>query len=418
MPRKQKQASSIDITDKTNKYIHAASYAYFYIETNAIEVSETGSIKFGSRWSNPSIVYDKLITDYACDYSVLRHQLGKRNPYTKFTTSELMGGFKQAVEDKRQEAIDAVVDNLTAPPADPEAATKWVHATIIDPTPADVAVFKHWIWQVKRKLVQKPVKFHMMLNIRGDQGKGKTLSTNKLLSPLRELKAQRNIKELCDERNSYILGRLAVILIEELAGASAAEIEGFKAMITGEQIQSRILGTNSHQDNPQNVTLISTANTSVGEVISDATGMRRFYEVEFRRDEQKCWDEMNAIDVVDVWRSVDHNQDEAYILPFAAEIRAKQNLMVRESSLELFLANNPIKFVDEPAGMRQIDFLSDVKEFIESLQRTSYSTHQKIHQELRRLTNNQLKVFKKDRVNHYNFIYDTKSTIVNKPPLA
>lgn len=411
-----------DLNHPTNKFLNAAAFCLEFLRINKIPVSADGKFVAQSKWSGPGIMLDKLITDYDSAFTLAKWnhnvKVDGAFKYNKFNKEVLQAGLSQAIETARLRALKKIVDELNGPPLDPNAAANWAMAAFDDCQLHDIAVFKHFLWQVKRKLNELPVTYHLMLNITGKQGVGKTAAVSRLLAPLGTLVQKRKLKELSDDRSSYLMGRIAVVLCEELAGGSNADIESLKAMITAEDMSSRRLGTNSDVTNAQNVTLISTANISVSEVIADSTGMRRFYEVKFNESKEPCWAALKAVDIMDVWRSIDHTIDTPYTLEYKDIIETKQNALVRPDILELFLDNHAISFTESPRGTKQLDVFTQIKEFSDSVQRSSFSSASKMHQSLHRIMGHKLHTFKKDRVNHYNFVIDETVKFTSKPALA
>ncbi len=407
-----------NLLDPSNRFLNATAFCLEFIRLNKVQITADGKFRPNSKWAAPGILLDKLVTDYDSAFTMakLTHNSKLEGPFkwNKFSREVLQAGLSQAIEAARTVVFKNLVDELNQPPSDPLSADKWALAAFDNCQPHDIAAFKHFLWQVKRKLNELPVTYHLMLNITGPQGGGKTSAVSTLLSPLGSLVQKRKLKELSDDRSAYLMGRIAVVLCEELAGGSNADIESLKALITAEDMSSRRLGTNSDVTNAQNVTLISTANISVAEVIADSTGMRRFYEVNFSKAYEACWAELAKLDTLDIWRSVDHNH-EPYTLAFKDVILSKQLALVRPDLIEMWLDNIQLTFTDGTTGTPQKTVLEDIKNFSDAVQRSSYSSASKLHQSLSRILGSKLKTFKKDRINHYNFTISEISLTMKGP---
>lgn len=400
----------VTMDQATSIYFNAQDYVRHFMDQHGVKVSATGDLMVTSKWHTADKLFNELICQYGASYSLLKASLRQCKqfcPYNKFSKEELSSGFSLVISEKRLEALDAIRQTLLGPPSN--YMEEWVKATVHNATEVDVAIYKHFVWQVKRKLFELPVSYHMMINILGPQGIGKSASTNKFLSPLRELVTERRLSELADERNSYLLGMVGVVLIEELAGANRTDIDHLKGLMSRDKLQSRVLGHNRHLNTYQNATLISTSNQTISEVVSDSTGMRRFYEVEFRRDKEKCWDELNQIDLLKIWQSVDHTA-EPYVLPYLPQISKKQDQYVRKSLLQLFLENYSYEITDG-AGVRQADFWEQVKDFSDMNQKGYSFDSSKSHHELRRLIGPGLRSTKVGSSMHYNLSIPKQQSI-------
>ena len=79
----------------------------------------------------------------------------------------------------------------------------------------DIAVMKHWIWQVRRNLFALPIEHHLMPIFTGHPGSGKNTAITKFLKPIEELRALRDAI-LQDERQSSVLARSYVIFFDEI----------------------------------------------------------------------------------------------------------------------------------------------------------------------------------------------------------
>lgn len=394
----------------TDIYFNAQDYVHHFMDQHGVEVSATGDLVATSKWHTADKLFNELICQYGASFTLLKASYRQTKtffPYNKFSKDELSSGFSLEVSARRLQALDIIRQNLVGTPSN--MVEDWVRATISNPSPVDVAVYQHFIWQVKRKLFELPVSYHMMINILGPQGVGKSASTTKFLSPLKELVTERRLSELSDERNAYLLGMVGVVLLEELAGANRTDIDSLKALMSRDKIQSRVLGHNRHLNTYQNATLISTSNQTISEVVADSTGMRRFYEVVFREDKENCWAALNAIDPLELWRSVDHTAP-PYVLPFLDQIIDKQNNYVRKSLLQLFLESFNYQLV-EGAGVKKSDFWEQVKDFSDSNQKGFSFDSSKSHHELRRLFGSKLETVKVGNSAHYNLAIPQQSSL-------
>lgn len=193
-----------------------------------------------------------------------------------------------------------------------------------------IAVLKKFVWQVKRKLTQKPVTNHLMPVLLGAQGGGKSTLVESFYSPLKELAKDSNFSQIQDDRIIDIWHHY-IIFMDEMGGASKSEIDLIKNIITTDTLERRPMGQNGLDTIRQCATFIGCSNRELSQLITDTTGIRRFIGLRFSNN--PCWDTVNQTDYLQLWRSVDVTQADPTI-PFMAEIKALQEGARRKSSVE------------------------------------------------------------------------------------
>lgn len=229
----------------------------------------------------------------------------------------------------------------------------------------DVSVFRHFIWQIKRKLNNLPVEHHMMPVVVGEQGIGKSEAIRKLLEPLGGLVATPpDFNALNDERNSYYFVNYAALFFDEMAKASKADINVVKKNISSTHVMFRQMYTNQLDRRKNMATFLGCANNSVADTINDPTGMRRFWEINARKKDEQwhetsndVWRQINALDYFAMWRSVDETAPSP-ILSVLREIHSYQEKELRyRDSVEEFL---------EQEGWIKLPKDSNEKDWVES----------------------------------------------------
>lgn len=201
-------------------------------------------------------------------------------------------------------------------------AEEFVEALTGVKDPKTLAVIKHFIWQVKRKLFGKSVAWHMMPVLYGKSGSGKTQAIRSLLSPIQDLSLETDFESASDTRCDHNFEVYFVFFIDELARTARADFAAIKRKMTSEVVEYRILGLNSNNRIQNNVTWIGTSNVPINDVIKDCTSVRRFYQIETL---DKCdWDQINSIDYLKLWKSVDENEDTPPIQGILAELTQEQ----------------------------------------------------------------------------------------------
>lgn len=331
------------------------------IDFNALEAI----LNIGTRLTQDDIIM-RLYSDYTKAYIGYKMGNPQGHKAPKFKKNDLAEAFR-LIGSKTAEQKFEDLKNRLAFRADivGDPVARWVQKTVKSATDMDVAAYKHFIWQVKRKMNGLPIEYEMMLNIKGAQGAGKTYSTRRLCSPLKELVTERRLSELLDERNYYSLSKTYINIFEELAGASKTDIDSLKSLMSKREMTWRILSQNAHSFGHQNCTFISTANLSVAEAFYDPSGMRRFYEVEFMDADSIDRDYINNCNVEEIWQSVDHTA--AYPLAaFKAELADKQEGLRQKNSVELYIENNPHEITDT-FNVKAMNFYSSYKQFCDQM---------------------------------------------------
>ena len=200
----------------------------------------------------------------------------------------------------------------------------------------DLAVFRHWLWLVKRKLWGKPVTDHVMMILDGRQRSGKSTAINMLLEPVRDVTAMpEGFSYLADERASFRLAEAFIHFIDEMEKASRTDVEAIKNKITSQRIEYRKLGTNSRIVAPNNAVFIGATNRPLDEQIHDPTGMRRFWVM--KTPARMDWPVLNAFPWLRLWQSIDENGPSPIDGKWD-QVSARQEQWRAKDSVEEFLA--------------------------------------------------------------------------------
>jgi len=210
------------------------------------------------------------------------------------------------------------------------------------PKELDVAVFRHMLWQIKRKLLESSSTFEMFLNITGPQGVGKTYAMRKLLGFLGDCYGEVPLTTILDSRASFMHRFLYANMCEELQGADRADVERLKGVITSHDLSYRVLGTNKMATVKQNTTFFGTSNKSVFDSFRDSTGMRRFYELHVPAPIKRPG--LAAVDIQAVWNGIDASQSEPiYINAYKDQLEQSQQQQLYMSSFQEWQADHQVK---------------------------------------------------------------------------
>jgi curved DNA-binding protein CbpA len=222
------------------------------------------------------------------------------------------------------------------------------HVFMDDPLLA-AAVLQHFIWQVKQKLLGRPVLDHLMpVVFSPEQGSGKTTFVLRFLSPLKELAAGPVLlSDFIDKRSGDIY-RFLALFIDDVERIDPRLVPVLKSLVTSEGIRRRRLGTSMSTTIRQLTTLIGTANVAIDELVPDETGHRRFAMLTFRNGavatggDPLVWETVDAVDYDLLWWSVDAFGPSP-IRPYLADLRRLQAESRRRSDLHVWLANLDVR---------------------------------------------------------------------------
>ena len=232
----------------------------------------------------------------------------------------------------------------------------------------DVAVLKHFGWQVKRKLNDLPVDHHMMPVIVGQQGIGKSVAISKFLKPISEfVGTPPDLPTLSDSRCSPFLFKYYVLFFDEMARAQKADINKLKNIISSDSIEYRPLYSNALDERKNTATFLGCSNNGVAETINDTTGVRRFWEIKTRErgenwDEtsKTIWAQLNALDYLSMWKAI-NEKAESPIIPALTQIQAYQESELRSrDSVELFLEQSEIEKLSPTSDQNEWETAADV----------------------------------------------------------
>lgn len=251
----------------------------------------------------------------------------------KFTYNDIDASLDLFQASHREEFFDKLVSKICAYRPS-TLVEQFVEAITGARDPKDVAVMKHFVWQVKRKLLGLKVEHHMMPILSGKTGSGKSEAIRNLLSPLQELTAEKDLEEVCDKREFKALTEYYIVYVDEMPKAEKADMNRLKKVITSEDLTVKPLHTNEQETYINRSTFIGTTNESVDMLLKDSRSARRWYQMV---SPEVCdWDKINSIDYVNLWNSIDA-QAECPVKGILVDIRAKQEEDRYQSYTEIFV---------------------------------------------------------------------------------
>lgn len=188
----------------------------------------------------------------------------------------------------------------------------------------------HWMWQVKRKMTNQKVVWHIWINFFGPTGVGKSYFLKKFCAPFKNYYIETKIstmfeetKEVAKFTNKYIINfeELAVnrdkLLGDDQSSLSKDEISSLKAMITGEKRDTRIYGTQRQATNDLLASYMSSANDHLYNTIFDETSMRRYIDFTCKREVAATEEEQKELNkFLDhnemLWKAIDESKEKGY----------------------------------------------------------------------------------------------------------
>jgi hypothetical protein len=295
---------------ESNELVPLPEWVEQYAELNAIDVLASGDVRIGNGLTDLAVLALQMGSDAQRIHAPYAHDKIARE-------LELwLKRRRQLLVDEKKADVAFVAKN---------AATEQYCELLLgsrDYPNFDlyVAGIKHFVWQVKRKLFGNNITDPLMPILYGKQGMCKSVFTEHLSSPLKDLSIAFRLDELTDGRGFTVVQENYVIVLDELEKAQKADIESLKSLISGSQSSGRMMRSNSVVKVRNNATLIGTTNKPVSEMIRDSSGMRRFMQIDVPEiAKQAAADNAKRLldfDVVQIWQGINENDDSAPIAPF------------------------------------------------------------------------------------------------------
>ena len=176
-----------------------------------------------------------------------------------------------------------------------------------------IKAFKHIVWQIKRKLNGLECVWHLAMVLHGKQGCGKSEFLKKFFSVLDELYLLLDGEDISDKFNAAMFQNHFVGNLDELTKLNDASMEMVKAFITRESTTERKMFSQIISAFQQNLTMVGSTNRPINKVITDFTGMRRFWQIDIDRDKHTMdFPTIETTEFLKYWQSIDENGDGFY----------------------------------------------------------------------------------------------------------
>ena len=186
-----------------------------------------------------------------------------------------------------------------------------------------ISVIKHLMQCVKRKMLGLDVEYHIFPILFGTQESGKSKGIGKLLEPLDGYILELEVTQVLDKTIAGAFETNSVVFLDELSKADKASMEEVKRMITTKYIDARPPYGRQLEKMDQNCMFIAGSNRPVSEVFKDDE-MRRFAEIHTVNRSEDTYPTLDAMDMLDVWRSVDEHAQNKYYLEQRSAIKEMQ----------------------------------------------------------------------------------------------
>jgi hypothetical protein len=301
------------------------------------------------------------------------------------------------------------------------AANEWdtfIGVTAQDHLQECIAVLKHFIWQVKRKIVNDhnyPVLYHMMIVLYGAQGLGKSTWIKLFISVLADFAASTDFKMITDERNHDLWSKF-ILILDEMADSTRTNIEDIKRKITESSFSGRKMRSNNATQIINRSTFIGASNKDISRLIIDDTGMRRFFQINYRAPTNNEWEILNNIDYTLLWNSVDYRADSPLqtIPELFDSIKSIQNSKRHVGLVEQFLMDRTYQHHERiPA----VDLYKEFQAFELTQRPRNEQTNTAFGKELmdvyKRIPGLSIDKWRSNRGNGYEIINDNVSTVTS-----
>lgn len=228
--------------------------------------------------------------------------------------------------ERANENLKELAKKLTYNSSEIDLVAVWVKAVCGSESKLDAAIIKHFIWQVKRKLLGLSVENHIMPVVYGRSGIGKSVAVTKLIEPLKSAVLRTDMSIFSDQFSRRAFSRNFVVFFDELQGSDKADINAMKQIITANVVEWRAMRSEKVMSAPQSSTFIGCSNDPVRERIQDTTSSRRFWQINC--SDVVDWNVINSIDYLALWRSIDENANSP-IFECLNEVRNVQESEIR-----------------------------------------------------------------------------------------
>lgn len=204
-------------------------------------------------------------------------------------------------------------------------------------------MMKQWMWCVKRKVWNRPVRHHIWINFFGTTGFGKSEFVKRFTKSFEDFRCEGGLEIFSDQGREYKkFCNNFILFFDELsqnnqtaladAKLTTNTLNAIKASVTGEVMDVRILGGQEQNKVKIRYTPISAANYHLYDIIYDETSMRRFFEFNVGRTQMPTESDFARLNSILAnselaFKGIDENNEDGYFKPeteLGGQIRAIQ----------------------------------------------------------------------------------------------
>ena len=292
----EQELDYIDETDFVEKKNNELDL--FDVKASAIMIEKHGQQKIVQRLRQEAINYNRKIGENFLQVGMISDAV------------------EIVADDIRKTKLDAFVNKVKydeTVEADWDKLIDMMHIKNDGKRELHVKAFKHIVWQIKRKLNGLDCVWHLAMVLHGKQGCGKSEFLKKFFSVLDDLYLLLDGEDISDKFNAAMFQNHFVGNLDELTKLNDASMEMVKAFITRESTTERKMFSQIISSFQQNLTMVGSTNRPINKVITDFTGMRRFWQIDIDREKQTMdFDTIETTEFLKYWKSIDENGEGFY----------------------------------------------------------------------------------------------------------
>jgi hypothetical protein len=324
-------------------YYDPRAYVEHWIRTKGLSFNMQGHLLGHPKGKKPEVIASLI----ALDFDLWKGTLPKDGQPTAINYETFKRAYSLVMADgvakARKDLVDVVKFQGNEDLSHLEA---WLKATTNRVDRTELAVMAHFIANVKRKMANLPVMWHIMPIFYGPQGLGKTIAIQQLFEAVLGTSfANSTLSTALNDFSQHFLEHYFVVLFDEMAGMDREDVNALKRIITSNGGAFRKAHASDMSEYENLCSFIGTTNEPTPLLLKDSTGARRFFEIKV---EQKT-DQMalglhghvtGTIDYFKLWRGINELEANRYFLQARKEIEFAQESLVAIDPVREFMKDH------------------------------------------------------------------------------